>query len=238
MIQVWLCDDDAVLLEKLSKQVYFSFQQRNVDANICTFETAAALLGRLDESAPDLLFIDLVLKKEDGYELAAELRRRHQECEIVFVTNYPERMADAFIYRPIGFISKPASEDQLNQVINNFLLYYWDTQAYYAVSNRDLQTNIPLKDILYFESSGHKVIIFRENRPDPVSHIRKLDDIAGELRERAFVRTHKSFLVRLGAILSIDRRSMNLQLKDGKSLPISRRYYDEVMELYIKYRLR
>jgi len=238
MIQVWLCDDDSVLLEKLSKDVYFSLQQRNIDASIHTFESAEALLRLLDQKSPDLLFLDLVLKKEDGYELAEELRRRRLECEIIFVTNYPERMPEAFSYRPIGFISKPASEEKIDQIINRFLLFYWDAQAYYAVHSRDQHINIPIKDILYFESTGHKINIHRRNKPDIVSQIRKLDEVAQELKERSFVRCHKSFLVRLDAISSVDRSSMTVHLNNGDHLPVSRRLYDEVMELYIKYRLR
>ena len=63
-------------------------------------------------------------------------------------------------------------------------------------------------------------------------------EIAAELEDRAFLRIHKSFLVRADAISHIDRSNLRAMLKNGTGLPISRRYYSQVLEQFIHYQLR
>lgn len=238
MVCVLICDDDAPLAEALRLRVESCFVSRDIAASIRICNSGAQLQSLLSERPPDLIFLDLSLKDADGYRLAGEIRARHLKSEIVFVTNHPERMPDAFPYRPIGFISKPVSEKDIDDVINRFLLFYWIADAHYCIRTREHSQQIPLRDILYFESSAHKVLIHLESRSEPLSQTRRLDEIDQELQDHPFIRIHKSFLVRADAISQIDRSGLRIILKRGFSLPISRRYYAQALERFIHYQLR
>ena len=238
MIRVLICDDDAPLAEDLRVKAEACFLSRDVDARIQICDSGAALCSALSQEPPDLIFLDLSLKDADGYRLAGEIRARYLKPEIVFVTSHPDRMADAFPYRPIGFIAKPASAKEIDDVINRFLLFYWIADAIYCIRSRDSSQQIPLRDILYFESSGHKVFLHLESQTEPLAQTRRLDEIDQELKDRPFIRIHKSFLVRVDAISSFDRSKLRVILKNGVNLPVSRRYSTQALEKFIHYQLR
>lgn len=147
-------------------------------------------------------------------------------------------MPDAFAYKPIGFIPKPGSAEDITSAINRFLLYYWDLTRYYTVNTREQTIRIPVGDIAYFESSGHQALIHCKSQTDTIHQVRRLDEIAEELQEFAFLRIHKSFLVHIDSILRLDKTKMCAHLKDGKTLPISRSQYSQAVERFIQYQLR
>lgn len=238
MVCVLICDDDAPLAEALRQRVESCFVSRDIAACIRICNSSAELQDLLSARPPDLLFLDLSLKDADGYRIAGEIRSQHLKTEIVFVTNHPERMPDAFPYRPIGFISKPVSEKDIDDVVNRFLLFYWIADAHYCIRTRDHCQQVPLRDVLYFESSAHKVLIHLESRSEPLAQTRRLDEIAQELQDHPFIRIHKSFLVRVDAISHIDRSDLRIILKNGVNLPVSRRYYAQALERFIHYQLR
>lgn len=238
MVCVLICDDDAPLAEELRLRVKACFASRDIAARIRICNSGAELLNLLNEAPPDLVFLDLSLRDADGYRLAGEIRARRLKSEIVFVTSHPERMPDAFSYRPIGFISKPVSAQDIDDAINRFLMFYWIADACYCIRSREHNQQIPLRDILYFESSAHKVLIHLESQAEPLMQTRRLDEIALELQDHPFIRIHKSFLVRADAISHIDRTKLRILLKNGTHLPISRGYYAQALEQFIHYQLR
>ena len=238
MVRVLFCDDDKIFADELLSRVCARFAEREIEVCAERCHTGECLLEKIETSQPDLLYLDLSLSDADGYALAEEIRRRRMSMEIVFVTSHPERMQDAFPFRPIGFISKPVSDEDIDATVDRFLFFYWQTGAYYSVSSRDSGLRIPHRDIMYFESAAHRVTIHRASGAEPVVHTRRLDDIADELNGAPFLRIHKSFLVHLEAIASVDRANMRVVLTDGTDLPISRSRYAQVIDQFIHYRLR
>lgn len=239
MIRIHICDDNAPFARSLAQRIKDCLLSRDLRCELILSHGADEFMEAMHQAPPDLIFMDLKLQDRlEGYDLAEYVRRLRVNCELVFVTNYPEHMSEAFPFRPIGFISKPPSETELEEILDRYLSYYRSTDADYLVSNRNRQLRIPLSDILYFESAAHHVNIFRCSTEEVVRQLRKLDDISVEMAAQGFVRIHKSFLVRLEMIESIDRTKMQVQLRGGKSLPISRSCYSGLMERFIHYRLR
>lgn len=238
MIRVLICEDEILFAEALKECLSGAFSRRSIDAEIQIRECGTAFLAQLDAWLPDLIFLDLKLPDIDGYRLAQEFRSKRLNAEIVFVTNYPERMPDAFEHRPIGFLPKPVSDAEIDTIIRRFLQYYQNTHASYTVNTREQCLRIEIKDIQYFESKGHHVLIYRSTDAEPVHHIRRLDDIADELSSFPFIRPHKSFLVHADAIARIDKSNMTIMLTNGVAVPISRSFYAQTLEQYIHYQLR
>ena len=76
------------------------------------------------------------------------------------------------------------------------------------------------------------------SQSEPLAQTRRLDEIDQELKDRPFIRIHKSFLVRVDAISSFDRSKLRVILKNGVNLPVSRRYSTQALEKFIHYQLR
>ena len=77
------------------------------------------LLASLETIRPDIAWLDIMMPGIRGLELAAEIRKKTPDTNIVFVTGHPEYAVDAFSLRASGFILKPVTEKKLLDEIGN-----------------------------------------------------------------------------------------------------------------------
>ncbi len=78
---------------------------------------------KVEQSAPDLVLMDIGLKGEiDGIEAAKRIRALFQ-IPVVFLTGFADEitMAKAQEVNPSGFILKPISEEELKKTLENIL---------------------------------------------------------------------------------------------------------------------
>ena len=99
-------------------------------------------------------------------------------------------------------------------------------------SFREGKREIDLSDIIYIESNLHK-LIFHMNTPtnSRYSLYGKLDVIDAEIRKAGFCRIHKSYLVNMRYVASMERYKACLQ--DGTKLSIARPRYSVMKEAYL-----
>lgn len=238
MIRIWLCDDEKLFLEQEAACLRSILGEKSIDFQISTFDDAESLLKELKNITPDLLLLDLVLGDAAGYDVAECICRRAVQTEMVFVTNYPQRMPEAFVYKPMGFLPKPVSECQMRAMLERFLFFYRQRNVFYTVITRSCETRIPIGEILYFESVSHHIHLHRADGTETLIFTGKLDDIENELSSLSFVRCHKSFLVSTMAIERIDRREMTICLVNGRKIPVSRRCYKTVSLKFTEDKMR
>lgn len=95
------------------------------------------------------------------------------------------------------------------------------------VISKNRKTDIPISTIRYIESVARKLII--HTKADDISIYAKLNDVDAMLAKYGFVRIHQSYLVRISEIKSMGRYYVAL---DGIEIPISRRYFKDVLKMY------
>lgn len=67
--------------------------------------------------APDLVFIDMELKKTDGIEFAQLLRNRNNNSEIVFLAEDKQRSYDSLKLQPFDYLLRPIDPDCIQQML-------------------------------------------------------------------------------------------------------------------------
>ena len=72
-------------------------------------------LGFIKEQSIDLLFLDLNLNREDGYELLEEVAA--ESFHTIIVSAYKDRAIRAFEYGVLDFVAKPYTEERLSLAI-------------------------------------------------------------------------------------------------------------------------
>ena len=103
-----------------------------------------------------------------------------------------------------------------------------DVDEIYSVKVGDTFKNVPVQDILFFETSqkGHHVILHTEcSRMDFVGN---LNEIEGQMGER-FIRTHRSYLVAVEKITEIDLKHNKVKAGKQECL-VSRKMKSALME--------
>lgn len=199
-----------------------------------------------EEYMPELVLMDIMLKGNmSGIEAAEQIRSRFT-IPIIYLTAYADEstLSKAKITEPYGYIIKPFKEIDLRTSIE-MALYKHQKESdvrkerdflYSIVENKDsadiifVKSNSRLvkvrtKDIYFIEALKDYVVINTSNARYTIHSTMK--DIEKKLSPNEFVRVHRSFIVRIDKIVSIE--PPNLMLEDEKKpIPIGGSYKDEL----------
>ena len=197
---------------------------------------------------PNIVLMDIMIKGDmNGIETAEKVKKEFQ-IPVIFLTAYADEstLAKAKITQPYGYIIKPFKEIDLQTSIEMALYKHQKEQEaekerdllYTLVENREgndaifVKSNSRLiklnsKDIYFIEALKDYVVINTLESRYTIHSTMK--DIERKMSSDQFVRVHRSFIVRISKIASIDYP--NLQLEDNKKLiPIGGLYRDELIK--------
>jgi two-component system LytT family response regulator len=113
---------DTIVIEPVTNSakticsVLESFSELNIIARSNTFENSIELISNY---SPQLVFIDLSMKDEDGLKIVQHFQ--HRNFEIVIVAENSDFATAAFKYSVLHYLLKPISQYQAKQVIERIL---------------------------------------------------------------------------------------------------------------------
>lgn len=155
----------------------------------------------------------------NGVETARRMQAGGFAGLFIFITAHRDRALEAFDLGAAHYLVKPVEDGRLAEALDRALhrLGHGDNRGL-VVTRGNTRRTVLFRDILYCEVLDHKVFIqLREERLDFYG---RLDELAAQLDER-FFRCHRSFIVNLGAVHSIDTDSA--RLAGGAAVPVARR---------------
>lgn len=196
---------------------------------------------------PDIVLMDIMLKGElNGIE-TAEIIKRELAVPVVFLTAYADEstLAKAKITEPYGYIIKPFKEIDLHTSIEMAIYKHNKEQViirerdllYSIVENKEsasdfifVKSNSRLvklrtSDIYYIEALKDYVVIHTADTRYTIHSTMK--DIESKMGSSEFIRVHRSFIVRLDKIASIEFPNLTLE-NDKKVIPIGGSYRDDL----------
>lgn len=233
MINIVIVDDDKSAIKSMRKKIEQCDEFTNISFNIDEYDNPLLFTDKKIKEY-DVYFLDIDMPMENGISLAKQIRKQNISAVIIFITNRTDLMHETFLVQPFYFIRKsnykldcqilfPLLKEQLKKIKKNIQL---------VVNGR--KVIISLSNIIYIESFNHYVGIFLNNGEN-LSIKMKLSDILLKMGSDSIVQVHRSYLVNM---LYIDYIKKNtLFLKVGKSIPIGRKYSNDLMEKYERYLL-
>lgn len=173
----------------------------------------------------DLLLLDIEMPGMTGIELAKSLGQN--KPMIIFTTSKRNYAVEAFDLKVVDFITKPIAPDRFLQAINKAKEVLVQKSNKLNQNNqlieefifiRDSSTvrRLKLNEILFFEAMGDYVkIVVR----DKIYHIHSsLRAVENKLPARVFLRVHRSFIVNIGKIDTIEGGTLII---NKKLVPVS-----------------
>lgn len=212
-------------------------------AGIC--DNAFDALDCFHQTTPDLLLLDIHIRGEiDGIQLAERLNQL-RPVPIVFVTSMQddETFARAQRTQPIAFILKPFDTLQLQRAIELAVsrLVNSPTLAPSDFGQNDLVLpdclfikvrekleKVAFDDLLYLESDGRYTMIYTAGGRKFAVRI-PMSDLEKKLPLQHFARTHRSFIIHLKWLQSVDLQEMMMCVKD-KNIPLSKGFREQILE--------
>ncbi|MGN7403700.1 LytR/AlgR family response regulator transcription factor, partial [Cytobacillus praedii] len=140
-----------------------------------------------------------------GYELADIIYSHALQIAVIFVTGNSGYAVHAFELNVHDYIMKPYSKERLlakhqKAELNGRLFIKQKTDIHI----------VQKKDIIFIERSGRATTIFTKN--GPIKTYQTLNELEGELRERLFIRSHRSFIINIQYITNFSLYAKNSYL--------------------------
>jgi len=215
-MHIALCDDEETELQLLRTLV----KEYDPAIEISTYLSAEELLDSLKTQHCDIVLLDIEMDGMDGFTAAVKLTAMQNPPLIIFVTNSSE-----YTYRgyevAFRYLHKPVNYAILADVLS---------AAIAKISSHKLTVTangychvIPINDILYFETFGHKLVI--HTKKNVFECVMKISEAESLLPGNAFASPHKGYLVNLDYVDTVGEDTLSLTCETR--IPLSRRRKQE-----------
>lgn len=236
MIQIILCDDNDVFLEKFRTEIHASLKKSKTTAVVQTYSSAEEIPATVMAEA-DILFLDIDFsdKNYTGIDIAKKIRDVNDHAVIVFVTNYIEYAPDGYEVQAFRYLLKSDIESKLDRCMEQILEKMQSVQETVLINSAGETLELPLSDILYIESQLHNAVIYIQTLgTDAVKEVRvysSLSNLEQQLSEKGFLRVQKSYLVNMRRIAKY--QCSEAILDNGTVLKVSQKMYADQKKKYL-----
>lgn len=210
---------------------------------------ADTALNYLFQQLPDVILMDIMIKGNiNGIELSQKIKEEY-DVPIIFLTAYSDlpTLEKAKIVEPYAYITKPfKNSDILSAIEITLFRFKKDLERkkekellYSIVESKDQD---PSANMIFVKSGGKMVkikfedifivealkdyVTFHTTHGRYIVHA-TMKFIEEKLGQKDFIRAHRSFIVRIDKIQSIENQELVLE-NFPKTIPIGGNYKDEV----------
>jgi len=231
-IKTILVDDEILNLKNLEIILKENFTEIEI---LGTFQTVAAAKEFILTNSIDLLFLDISIPNENGFDLLSYFP--NPKFDVVFVTAHHEYAIKAIKIGAIDYILKPIIVDEIRIAIAKVFERIKDRNPLKNKNSLILnyeggKTIVNFEEIVYLKGFDNLTSFYLFDRKKiTISKTLKNYEI---ILNQNFVRVHKSYIVNVKYIHKIETKDTPLlEMKDGTQLPISRRNY-KLLNQYLK----
>ena len=202
----------------------------------------------IDELRPDLVFLDIQMKGETGFDLLKRLPEIN--FALIFVTAFDQYAIKAFRFNAIDYLLKPVVPEELIEAINKVKqrnsVVSGDSkervdQLYQDIKNPQkvhdkiaIPTGegfiiIPVNEIVYCHANSNYTEFYLTDKKCIISSytLKQYDEM---LTSQSFFRAHRSYLINLTHV-KVYRRGEGgeIVMSNGHEIELSRTHKDEFM---------
>ncbi|WP_127136286.1 LytR/AlgR family response regulator transcription factor [Flagellimonas oceanensis] len=237
-IRCIIVDDEPLAREVLQEYV----QVLDHLELLCTAESALELNQRLSEHSVDLIFLDIQMPFLTGLDF---LKLRSDLPMVIITTAYPNYALEGFNFDVMDYLLKPITFNRFFKAISKATDYHKLKKGHVATSDHPKEEpyffvkcegryqRIVTSDILFVKAMENYVQIKTPTHKH--MSLMPLRAIEENLDPTEFMRTHKSYIVPLSKIQTLENHE--LILVNGEKIPISRNYRKLVHEMVLKDRV-
>ena len=230
-LSIAVCDDNETDLQYINDMINVWATQERIPVSVRTFPSAESFLFHYSENNDyDILLLDVEMGKLNGIELARQIRLQNSCVQIVFITGYPDFIAEGYEVCALHYLMKPIKPEKFKEVLSRGAVLSQKERPFLLISSERETVRIFFDDIYYAESQGHYMLVHTIQ-----TQYRVRMTVSGLLEklDKGFYRSSRSFIVSLRHICRITLKEVFLD--NQVSLPLGRGQYDEINTTMIRY---
>ncbi len=202
---------------------------------ISSFDNPLDAMEFLNENPVDLIFLDIQMPDLTGIEFTRILDTRPK---IIFTTAYEKYALEGFKLEAVDYLLKPFSYEEFLKAAKKAEKLI---RLEKAEQHEEIEANseflflkseykirrINFNEITYIEGLKDYVKVYLQKEPKPILSINTLKSLEAKLPDLKFMRVHRSFIVNLEKIDTIERS----RIVFGKVyIPISEQYKEKFQQ--------
>ncbi|HYD90830.1 MAG TPA: LytTR family DNA-binding domain-containing protein [Flavobacterium sp.] len=166
------------------------------------FSNASETRNCILNKSVDLLFLDIEMPVQSGFDLLDGLKTRPQ---IIFVSSKSDYALRAFDYAAVDYLHKPVTKDRFNKAVQKAIEYHNrkkevpDEEGDFIFIKSNLKNfKIFISRIRWVEAFGDYIKLFTEDETHLV--LSTMKSFESELPPDKFMRVHKSYIVNIDKV--------------------------------------
>lgn len=223
-MRIAIVDDEKHWIDKVKREIeqYKIAEITEID----TFESGEKFLE--SPNRYDISFIDIEMPRMDGFETISKARKKDEEGLFVILTTHTEMSRRGYYVNAFRYIDKMRLREIMEALDSAIIVLERNRKITVNVIN-DMERELVLKNILYFETEKHYVIVHTKHGNYKCSD--NMQELETLLPEKWFCRCHNSFIVNLDEIVQMKERI--IYLSNGDDIDIAHRRFHEVRKMYM-----
>ncbi|QGY42681.1 response regulator [Maribellus comscasis] len=203
-----------------------------------SFDNPLDAMDFLNNETVDLIFLDIHMPDLSGIEFTRILQNRPK---IIFTTAYEKYALEGFKLEAVDYLLKPFSyEEFLKAAKKAEKLIRLENHAHDKIeANSEFLflkseykiRRINFNDIKYIEGLKDYVKVYLQNEPKPILSLSTLKAMEAKLPSEKFMRVHRSYIVNLEKIETIERSRI---VFEKTYIPVSEQYKEKFQEFLDK----
>ena len=225
-----IIDDDATA-RLITKQLCLKSEQVTV---VDEFSSAIDAIKYLNTASVDLVFLDIHMPTFSGFDFIQTLKNPPR---IILTTSDKNLALEAFEYKSVvDYLVKPITKDRFNKSLEKLEAFTFSEDIkkedksksdfiYVNVDRRLVKVSIP--SIYLIEAKGDYILVKTDSKNYTVhSTLKKIEE---KLPESLFLKIHRSYIINLKSLQSVQGNTHKLTLLlNNISIPVSKNYHSRL----------
>ncbi|MBW1655082.1 LytR/AlgR family response regulator transcription factor [Flavobacterium quisquiliarum] len=219
--------DDEPLAIKVLQNYFTNFTDFEV---IATFNNSLEALDFINSTPVDAVFLDINMPMMTGFELISLIESK---TKVIITTAFREFAAESYDLDVLDYLVKPIPLPRFIKCINKITTEYnlknnikvetakGDSHIFIKVDKKMMKINI--EEILFVEGMKEYIKVVTPDKTY-ITH-KSLTSLSEELPADRFLRIHKSYVIALNKVKSIEGNRVQIQ---SYNIPIGRNYSKDV----------
>lgn len=239
--------------EEFSRQSLFYLLEGNC-SNVKVSGIASSVAEAksfLSTNHVDLIFLDIAMPKENGFELLPHLPK--DKSAVIFITAYDQYALKALKASAVDYLLKPIDIDELKVSVakaTEWKKAHKPLKEKKTSALKVLQENlndkknlskltiqhsqgfhiVEVQDIMYIEADSNYSVLYLKSE-EVIVATKSLKEFEEILQVSSFARIHKSIILNLNYLKNYSNSNgLCVKLNNNTELPVSRRRYGEFNE--------
>jgi two-component system, LytTR family, response regulator len=219
--------DDEPLAIKVLQNYFNNFTDFEV---IATFNNSLEALDFINSTPVDAVFLDINMPMMTGFELISLIENK---TKVIITTAFREFAAESYDLDVLDYLVKPIPLPRFIKCINKITTEFnlknnikvettkGDSHIFIKVDKKMMKINI--EEILFVEGMKEYIKVVTPDKTY-ITH-KSLTSLCEELPADRFLRIHKSYVIALNKVKSIEGNRIQIQ---SYTIPIGRNYSKDV----------